>query len=255
MQGNREPPFLTYAGWTPLVSSRPGARVAIPRTTPGPLAERPMPEHEIIMLAHLLGDGSFVKRQPIRYASVDEENLASRLRRLRRTSESRRSGRSRSCTVARRYACPPRARCTHGRRNPIAEWLDALGTIRTAQLTKSSSPIRSSLYRRSRLALFLRHLWATDGSVTSRSPACQDLLRVLQAGDGTAVAHALPVRDRRRLRAVGNSLWPPPVDRGLITGVEELFCDVGVGVHGLLLGSCRGARDSAGANDRCNGRR
>ena len=34
-----------------------------------------MPEHEIIMLAHLLGDGSFVKRQPIRYASIDEENL------------------------------------------------------------------------------------------------------------------------------------------------------------------------------------
>ena len=28
------------------------------------------------MLAHLLGDGSFVKNQPIRYASIDEENLA-----------------------------------------------------------------------------------------------------------------------------------------------------------------------------------
>ena len=28
------------------------------------------------LLAHLLGDGSFVRRQPIRYASVDEANLA-----------------------------------------------------------------------------------------------------------------------------------------------------------------------------------
>ena len=28
-----------------------------------------------MLLAHLLGDGSFVRRQPIRYASRDEENL------------------------------------------------------------------------------------------------------------------------------------------------------------------------------------
>ncbi|WP_442790356.1 hypothetical protein [Nocardia sp. CDC153] len=31
---------------------------------------------EVIMLAHMIGDGSFVKRQPIRYASIDEDNLS-----------------------------------------------------------------------------------------------------------------------------------------------------------------------------------
>jgi replicative DNA helicase len=51
-------PFLTYDGWRPLGELAAGSRVAVPRTIPGPLRERPMPEHEIVMLARLLGDGS-----------------------------------------------------------------------------------------------------------------------------------------------------------------------------------------------------
>jgi replicative DNA helicase len=35
-----------------------------------------MHDSEIIMLAHVIGDGSCVKRQPVRYASADEANLA-----------------------------------------------------------------------------------------------------------------------------------------------------------------------------------
>ena len=56
------------------------------------------------MLAHLLGDGSFVRRQPIRYASIDEANLAAVAearrhfgitggpRRVRRSAGARRCG-------------------------------------------------------------------------------------------------------------------------------------------------------------------
>ena len=35
-----------------------------------------MAEDEIILLAHMIGDGSYVKNQPIRYASIDEQNLS-----------------------------------------------------------------------------------------------------------------------------------------------------------------------------------
>ena len=58
-------PFLTYDGWRPLGDITVGCRVAVPRHTPGPLAGRPMPEPEIIMLAQRLGDGSFVRCQPV----------------------------------------------------------------------------------------------------------------------------------------------------------------------------------------------
>ena len=33
-------------------------------------------DEKVTLLAHLIGDGSFVKRQPLRYASIDEANLA-----------------------------------------------------------------------------------------------------------------------------------------------------------------------------------
>ncbi len=69
-------PFLTYDGWRPVGEIPVGSRVAVPRHVPGPLEVQDLPEQEIIMLAHLLGDGSFVRNQPIRYASTDEANLA-----------------------------------------------------------------------------------------------------------------------------------------------------------------------------------
>jgi replicative DNA helicase len=53
-------PFLTYDGWRPLAELAAGSRVAAPRHAPAPLAIRDMPEAEVIMLAHLLGDGAFV---------------------------------------------------------------------------------------------------------------------------------------------------------------------------------------------------
>ena len=65
VQATANHPFLTYDGWRPLGDITAGCRVAVPRHTPGPLAGRPMPEPEIIMLAHLLGDGSFVRCQQI----------------------------------------------------------------------------------------------------------------------------------------------------------------------------------------------
>src|SRR3954465_12459865 len=69
-------PFLTYDGWKPLGELAPGARLAVPRHVPAPDAGMSGPDEHVILLGHMLGDGSFVKNQPIRYASVDEANLS-----------------------------------------------------------------------------------------------------------------------------------------------------------------------------------
>ena len=51
--------------------------MAVPRRVPEPVhTQRHPDDSEIILLAHMIGDGSCVKRQPIRYASIDELNLA-----------------------------------------------------------------------------------------------------------------------------------------------------------------------------------
>ncbi len=235
-------PFLTYGGWEQLGELRAGSRVAIARTTPEPLAARSMPEQEIIMLAHLLGDGSFVKNQPIRYASVDEGNLAAvstaaehfGIMAIRDYHEAAR------CTSLR---LPAPFRLTHGRRNPIAKWLDSFGLFGLRSHEKFVPDPVFSLPK-GQLALFLRHLWATDGSVTV---AMSGNVRIYYGTTSERLARQLQTLLLRfgivsRLHAVGNTYGHPQwtVD---VTGVDDQirFLDE-IGVHGLRGVSAAAAR-------------
>ena len=232
VQATANHPFLTYGGWKHLEDLAPGSRVAIARTTPGPLTDQPMPEHEIIMLAHLLGDGSFVKHQPIRYASVDEENLAAvavaamhfGITAVRDDYPAAR------CTSLR---LPAPHHLTHRRRNPIAEWLDSFGLFGLRSHEKFF-PDRIFSLPKEQLALFIRHLWATDGSITvSKSGQ----VRIYFATTSERMARQLLVLLLRfdivgRLYAVGNSYGHPQwtID---VTGVgdETRFLDE-IGTYG-----------------------
>jgi replicative DNA helicase len=156
-------PFLTYEGWRPLSEVGAGIRVAVPRHVPAPLAVRDLPEQEIIMLAHLLGDGSFVRNQPIRYASTDEANLAAVGAAARHfgIAAVRDYHVAARCTSLR---LPAPFRLARGRRNPIAAWLDSLESFGPRSHEKFVPDPVFSVSKR-QLALFLRHLWATDGCV------------------------------------------------------------------------------------------
>jgi replicative DNA helicase len=225
-------PFLTLDGWRPLGDLAAKSRVAIPRQIPAPLNPQEMPEPELIMLAHLLGDGSFVRNQPIRYASTDEANLAVV------TNVARHFG----ITGIRDYY--PAARCTslrlpapyhltHGRRNPIAAWLDSMGLFGLRSHEKFVPPQVFSLPRH-QLALFLRHLWATDGSVTV---AKSGAVRVYYGTTSEQLARQLQILLLRfgivaRLHAVGNVYGHPQWTLD-VTGVKDqrYFLDE-IGVHG-----------------------
>jgi len=235
-------PFLTYGGWEQLGDLTVGSRVAIARTTPEPLTPRAMPEQEVILLAHLLGDGSFVKNQPIRYANVDEGNLAAvsdaaehfGITAVRDYHEAAR------CTSLR---LPAPFRLTHGRRNPIAAWLDSLGLFGLRSHEKFiPNPVFS--LPKGQLALFLRHLWATDGSVTV---AMSGNVRIYFSTTSERIARQLQTLLLRfgivsRLHAVGNTYGHPQwtVD---VTGVDDQtrFLDE-IGVHGLRTVSALAAR-------------
>ena len=69
-------PFMRLDGWTPLgrvEGGGPGGGAA-----PGARAghTQRMDDSEVILLAHMIGDGSCVQNQPIRYASIDEAEFA-----------------------------------------------------------------------------------------------------------------------------------------------------------------------------------
>jgi replicative DNA helicase len=156
-------PFMTFDGWTPLGELKVGDRLAVPRRVPEPVQTQRMDDSEIILLAHMIGDGSCVKRQPIRYASIDEQNLVA----VTKAAQHFGVAAVRDDYAAARVTTlrmPAPYRLTHGKRNPIAAWLDGFGLLGKRSHEKF---VPDSIFSapNDQIALFLRHLWATDGSV------------------------------------------------------------------------------------------
>jgi replicative DNA helicase len=164
-------PFMTLDGWTPLGELAVGNRLAVPRSIPEPVDTKRMAESEVILLAHMIGDGSCVKRQPMRYASINEANLAAvtvSAAHFGVTAVRDEYPAARVTTLR----LPAPYRLTHGRRNPIAAWLDGLGLFGKRSHEKFvPQPIFA--LPTDQVALFLRHLWSTDGSVRWDSKAGQ----------------------------------------------------------------------------------
>ncbi|HZI96736.1 MAG TPA: replicative DNA helicase [Actinomycetales bacterium] len=157
-------PFLTYEGWRSLGDLEVGSRLGIPRHVPAPAQAAVWDDRRVVLLAHMLGDGSFVKNQPLRYASVDEANLrvvteAARHFGIAAVRDEHAAAR---CTSLR---LPAPYRLARGRRNPVASWLDGLGLFGLRSHQKFVPAEVFHLPKR-QIALFLRHIWATDGSVT-----------------------------------------------------------------------------------------
>jgi replicative DNA helicase len=157
-------PFLTYDGWRPLEQLETGSRVGVPRHVPAPELEAAWSDDEVVMLAHLLGDGSFVRRQPIRYASVDEANLLTVTKAATHfgITAVRDEYPAARVTSLRLPAPFPLAR---GRRNPIAQWLDGMDLFGLRSYEKFVPDEIFHLPKR-QIRMFLHHIWATDGSVT-----------------------------------------------------------------------------------------
>jgi replicative DNA helicase len=157
-------PFLTYEGWRALGDLAPGVRLAVPRHVCAPSDERTWADDEVVLLAHLIGDGSFVRRQQLRYVSIDEANLEAVARAACHFGvDVARDDYAAARVTTLRLRSP--ARLTHGRRNPVAAWLDGLGLFGLRSHEKFVPSDIPTLPKR-QIALFLHHLWATDGSVT-----------------------------------------------------------------------------------------
>src|SRR5437879_12489972 len=64
--------YCSY-GWDRVNDLRPGDRLAVARVLPEPENPEVWPDDRVALLAHLIGDGSYSKGQPLRYTTDSEE--------------------------------------------------------------------------------------------------------------------------------------------------------------------------------------
>ena len=157
--------FLTVEGWRRLDELAPGSHIALPRTLAGP-KQRTMTDDEVALLGHLIGDGCTLPRHAIQYTAREHElaeivsDLTTRVfgDAVRPRIKAERGWHQVHLSAAERL--------THGKRNPVAAWLDDLGVF---GLRSHEKHVPAEVFRQPTEAIevFLRHLWATGGCIWS----------------------------------------------------------------------------------------
>ena len=155
--------LLAGQGWKTVSELSAGDRLALSRRIPEPLEPQRWPDRCLVLLGHLVGDGSYLKHQPLRYTSSSEANSAA----VREAAEAFGS------TVTRhagRGAWHQLVISGNGNRwmpAGVGRWLKELGIFEQRSHEKRLPEAVFALSR-DQIALLLRHLWATDGSITLR---------------------------------------------------------------------------------------
>ncbi|MEX0972246.1 MAG: replicative DNA helicase [Solirubrobacterales bacterium] len=160
--------FLTISGWRRLDELSVDDAIALPGTLPDTGAPS-MTEDELALLGHLIGDGCTLPRHAIQYTS-NEHKLANHVADLSlRVFGNKVKPRVKRERRWYQVYIAAAERLTHGRRNPVAAWLDELGVF---GLRSHQKRVPDVVFRQPRwaIATFLRHLWATDGSVWLGGP-------------------------------------------------------------------------------------
>jgi replicative DNA helicase len=229
--GNHQ--FLTLKGWMSLADLATGDRIGIPRRNPEPIgAGLGWSEYRLGLLAHLIGDGCVLRSQPVHYTSNDEENLA--FVEAAAAAEFGISPRRVAQKTWWHTYLPAPYHCTHGRGNPLHAWLRELGI---ENLRSYEKRIPAMLYSASNqeVAIFLRHLWATDGNVTV--PRTKTAPKVYYASSSRELADGVALLLSRfgiiaRIRKVTKAGYRPGFHVIVADGPSlRTFCR-DIGVHG-----------------------
>ena len=162
-----------HDGWRAVGKLSIGDRVGIARRIPEPRAAGEWSDEAVALLGHLVGDGSYLKHQPLRYCTASEENSAL----------VRDAAQALGSTVTRfsgRGAWHQLLISGNGNRwhpSGVGAWLKSLGIFNQRSHEKHLPEQVFALPDR-QLALLAMHLWATDGCIALRRPGTQGAPRV-----------------------------------------------------------------------------
>jgi replicative DNA helicase len=155
--------FLTIHGWKRLDELTLGDRIAIPRQIPS-FELSTMEDDELALLGHLIGDGCTLPQHSIQYTTgkLDlAELVAGFASKVFGDLISPRIKKERNWYQV--YLTSTK-NLTHGVKNPITKWLESFGIFGLRSYEKFV-PKQVFAQPQRAIALFLRHLWATDGCI------------------------------------------------------------------------------------------
>ncbi|SFV71683.1 Replicative DNA helicase [hydrothermal vent metagenome] len=123
-----------------------------------------MSDNELILLAHLLGDGCILPKQPYHYTNEDKENIiiVKKVAKKLFDIDARIVSQENYWHV---YLTSPYA-LGHHKKHPITLWYERLGLSRVRSYEKKIADAVFMCDDKA-IALFLHHLWATDGSIST----------------------------------------------------------------------------------------
>lgn len=157
--------FLTFDGWRRLDELTAQDYLALPRLNKPAKLTGTMRLCEAGLLAHLIGDGCTLSSHAIQYTSCEPE-LAQLVASLAHQCF---EGQVTTRIVKERnwfqVYFPSVTHLTHGVHHPLASWLRKLGIFDKRSHEKF---VPQAVFRQpnSLVAHFLRHIWATDGSIS-----------------------------------------------------------------------------------------
>ncbi|HWG70282.1 MAG TPA: replicative DNA helicase [Steroidobacteraceae bacterium] len=154
---------FTGDGWRVVGQLRIGDRVAVARRFPIVTAPVIWSDEQIALLGHLVGDGSYLTHQPLRYTTASEENskLVTECAQALGSTVTRHPGRGNwhQLVIA-----------GNGNRwhaKGVGAWLKGLGIFNQRSHQKHL-PREVFQFSDAQIGLLLKHLWATDGCIHVR---------------------------------------------------------------------------------------
>ncbi|MBE9062174.1 replicative DNA helicase [cf. Phormidesmis sp. LEGE 11477] len=158
-------PYLTMKGWRPLAELSVGDRIAVPRQLPV-FGDRPIPEHQVKLLAYFIGDGGLTGSSPVftnanPLMQTDFTEAACQFPTVKVRIDSSQGSRTPSLAVVTDSEQGFETIRWIGK-NPVSAWLEELHLWGCSAHNKVIPSLVFTLPK-TQLALFLNRLFATDG--------------------------------------------------------------------------------------------
>ncbi|MBI3098257.1 MAG: replicative DNA helicase [Planctomycetes bacterium] len=227
------------SGWLRVSDLQPGDRLALSRTWPEPRNTLSWPVEHLQLLGQLIGDGSYLVHQPLRYTTSSPENsrIVARAARILGSSVKRYEGRGRWHQLL----LGGNGNRWHPR--GVNRWLRKLG-IYGQQSHEKRLPEDVFRLPNGQVAVLLRHLWATDGSITLRRRGSRGAPRVYFATSSRGLALDVVALLLRfgivaRIRAVTQRGYRPVHTVDISGGEQQLRFLERVGAFGPRCESAR----------------